>query len=112
MNPQQPETPAYQPASTPAAPSPTSTNKRKILALWLLIGPTALIIGSLLLYAVVNFILASTAPTPTTNELTGPTSPVATILNVILFLVGALSVAAWLPGIIAGIVLLTTSKHN
>ena len=113
MNPQQqPEIPTYQPAAAQTSSAPTSRNNRKILALWLLIGPTALIISSILLYAVVNFILGATAPAPTSDELIGPSSPVQTILNVILFLAGTLSVIAWLPGIIAGIILLATSKTN
>jgi hypothetical protein len=113
VNPQQqPEVPTYQPASTQTSSTPTGRNNRKILALWLLIGPTALIISSILLYAVVNFILGATAPTPTSGELIGPSSPVQTILNVILFLAGMLSVITWLPGIIAGIILLATSKKN
>lgn len=113
MDHERPEAPAYQPPAGQAIPAINGKNTRRVIALWLLIGPTALIIGSLLLYAIVNFILASTMPaTPPEGEAFGSQSPIQTILNVILFLVGAVSVMTWLPGIIAGIVLLTTEKKS
>lgn len=112
MDQQQPALP-HQPSADQAAPATAPTkNKRKILALWLLIGPTALIIGSIILYAIVNFILASTMTAPAEGETFGPQSPIQSILNIILFLVGAISVVTWLPGIIAGIILLTTQKKS
>ena len=71
-------------------------------ALICLIAPTALFVGSIILYAVVNFLLAGSPD--------ADTSPVKTIVNVLLFLVGAVTVATWLPGIIVGVVLLVTRK--
>jgi hypothetical protein len=110
MDQPQPEAPTYQsPAEQTTATAPTR-NKRKILALWLLIGPTALIIGTLILYAIVNFLVASTTPAPAEGDMFGSQSPIQSILNVILFLIGTISVITWLPGIIAGIILLTTKK--
>jgi small-conductance mechanosensitive channel len=108
---QQPEVPAYQPpvASSPTA-QPATKNTRKIVALWLLIGPTALIVGSIILYAVANLIMSSIAPA--TGEELGGQSVVRTIVNILLFLVGAVSVLTWLPGIIVGIILLTTQKKS
>ena len=85
------------------APAVPTNNNRKILALWLLIGPTALIIGSILLFAIVNFLFSSQL-----NE----GSVIKSIINIILFLAGAISVVTWLPGIIAGIILLTTQKKS
>jgi len=80
-------------------------------ALICLIGPTALIIISILLYAIVNFIVGSTAqPSPSDADLFVQQSPVHTISNIVLFVVGAISVATWLPGIIVGIILLATRK--
>jgi len=69
-----------------------------------LILPTALIFFSMLAYAVANFI--SGADSASSSDL----STGQMIINVILFLIGALGVAAWLPGIIAGIILLVTRK--
>lgn len=108
---QQPEVPAYQPPveSSPAA-QPAAKNTRKIVALWLLIGPTALIVGSIILYAVANLIMSSI--TPAAGEELGGQSVVQTIVNILLFLVGAVSVLTWLPGIIVGIILLTTQKKS
>jgi hypothetical protein len=105
MDQQPPQAPAYQPpANQTIAPAPQGKNKRKILALWLLIGPTALIVGSIILFAIINFALSGT-----NNE--GLTTFRA-ILNIFMFLAGAISVLTWLPGIIAGIVLLATEKKS
>lgn len=113
MDQTQPDIPAYQPPTEQIAPSTSVINKkRKTLALWLLIGPTALIIASIILYAVVNFIVASTAPAPINGELFNTPSPLRMVTNVLLFLVGTVSVITWLPGIIIGIVLLTTEKKS
>lgn len=108
MNPEQPQNEPQQPqqvAHTPTAepmPAATPTARKKshtVLALFLLLGPTALIVVSFILYAVVNFAFSNSA-------LPGAESPVQTILNVFLFLAGTVSVLTWLPGIIIGIILL------
>ena len=70
-----------------------------------LIGPTALIVGALLIYATVNFITGTTEP-----QNSGDSDVARTITNVVLFLVGATSVATWLPGLIVGIILIATRK--
>lgn len=104
--------PAHTPLEQSAAPlQPTAPNNRKrtIIALWLLIGPTALIVSSVVLYAIANFLFGAAAPTPD-GAMFGESNPVQKIINVILFLIGAISVAAWLPGLIIGIVLLATRK--
>ena len=108
---------------------------RKKLAQWLLIGPTALIIASIALSGILNLASNAVTPAPTgdTNTVTtdpdaprslfgedeqsdspemlfGETTPLETAGNVILFLAGAIGVLAWLPGIIAGTILLATRK--
>lgn len=94
----------------PVSSAPKS-KKQLVWALVCLIGPTALIVISILAYAIVNFISGSTVETsPSGEELFGETSPVKVIFNVILFVLGALSVATWLPGIIVGIILLAKRK--
>lgn len=101
--------PQYRPPqpTTHTTVSQAKSKKQFVWALICLLGPTALIIVSVLLYAIVNFITASVAGTDTQgfND-----SPVRTISNVILFLIGAVSTLTWLPGIIVGIVLLATRK--
>ena len=78
------------------------TNRLKLVwGLISLIGPTALIIIALLGYAVANFAFASFEQP----------SQAKTILNIVMFLVGAVSVLTWLPGIIVGIILLATRKQ-
>lgn len=76
-----------------------------------LIAPTASIVVALLLYAVANFFIGATAePSVTNDELFGDTSMGSTIINVMLFLVGALATLTWLPGIIVGIILIAIRK--
>jgi len=79
------------------------TNKTKLVwGLICLIAPTALLIVSILLYAIVNFVFSGMSP---------ETGSVPTIVNVLLFLCGTLVVFTWLPGIIIGIVLLATRPN-
>lgn len=103
-------TPPLQQASTD---TPKAANhKRTAIILWLMIGPTALFIGTLLLYGVVNFALIATAPELIENggDPFSEPNPVRTVINIILFTIGAASTAAWLPGLIIGIILLVTGK--
>ncbi len=111
MDQPQPETSTQQlPDEQPVVATPTSNKKRKVLALWLLLAPTALIVSIAILYSIVNFIAVSTAPTPIEGELFAQPSPIQATINLILFAVGAISAIAWLPGLIAGIILLATQK--
>jgi len=84
--------------------------KRTKGALWALIAPTSLFIVTFILFAIINWIFNPTMwPTADTEALT-PTPIGFTIANIILFLAGTISVITWLPGIITGIVLLSTKK--
>ena len=71
-----------------------------IAGLWLLIAPTALLIVTFLLYAIINFVFFSV----------GGNDIARVILNVLLYIAGVIGVLTWLPGIIVGIVLLATRK--
>lgn len=105
--------PAYTPPqhSAQTAEAKSADRKRRAIALWLLIGPTALIVGSLFLYAIVNFLLSAGAPEATTGATAiAEQNPIQSILNVILFALGAVSVITWFPGLIIGIILLTTGR--
>lgn len=101
--------------------------KRTKLALWFILGPTLLLFATLLGYAVVNFAIGGISQsTPATcidsgdfsqsvttdeacqSDLFANPSPVKTALNIVFFLTGAIGVLTWLPGLIAGIVLLAT----
>jgi hypothetical protein len=79
-----------QPATTASVATAANNRKRTILALWLMIGPTALIVASILLYAIANFIMALTMPQA--SSMFAAQSLGQTIVNVILFIVGAISV--------------------
>ncbi len=64
-------------------------------------------------YAILNFIAGSQEAAQVASDSlfaeAGP-SPLHTIGNVLLFLVGAIAVMTWLPGIIIGIILLSTRQ--
>lgn len=91
---------------------PTGVSRRTKIALWLMIAPTALIIVVFMLFAILNFVFYTPAAAPAEGELftESPSSLFTTISNVILFVVGAISVTTFLPGLITGIVLLATRK--
>lgn len=93
----------------------TTVNQRsnKLKLVWgliCLLGPTAIIILAIFVYAMVNFISGSMSNPNSSDELFGNTSPIHSVMNVVLFLVGGLSVVVWFPGIIIGIILLATRK--
>lgn len=81
-------------------------------ALVCLIGPTALIIISVIAYAVVNFVTASATPQAANDELFANQPFGINIFNIILYLAGATAALTWLPGIIAGIVLLALRRRT
>ena len=80
------------------------SNKKKLTwGLVCLVGPTLLLILTILLYAAANFI---------TSASSGGSGGSNTIANVLLYLVGAATALTWLPGVIVGIVLLATRKPH
>lgn len=92
-------------------PTTHKTSTRTKTALWLLIGPTALIVISLLLYAIVNLFMSNTeTPAPADGQLFAEQSTGNAVINTLLFLVGVIGSISWLPGLITGIVLLATAK--
>lgn len=115
MESQQNDQPAFAPAQ-PTTPTPIdaiakSNHKRTILALWLMIGPTALIIVTIALYALSNFISEQIDPGPDlTTTMYGAPTLGGMLINFALFIIGATAIMAWLPGLITGIVLLATKK--
>lgn len=131
--------PQFQPQPQPEPqPSPTPVKKRSrrtTVALWLLLGPTTLLIVSFLLFALINWMTAGIAPEPSTANCstTGGTYSAETgittandaecslfgdsngagnttnvVANIMMFIVGAISFITWLPGIIIGSILLAT----
>ena len=110
---------AQQTVPYPAPSQPTDPAARarvnKLKFRWgliALIGPTALLIITLTAYAVINFALSTnTTSTMDSSTMFASTAPITTVVNIILFVVSAVVVLTWLPGIIAGIVLLATRKR-
>lgn len=112
MDQQQPQEPTGH-ASTPIQTTYIPIDrKRKKIALLLLIGPTALIISSVILYAILNFVFSSISQGSNEGEMFATQSPIQHVVNVLLFLVGSVSVLAWVPGIIGGIILLATKRES
>ena len=109
--------PNTSPIPTPPANNATSIQKtNKLKTTWgiiCLVAPTALVIVSVLAYVILNLIAGSQETAHVASDSlfseAGP-SPLRTIGNVILFAVGAITVVTWLPGIIIGIILLTTRQ--
>lgn len=94
--------PPYQPV--PFTPEQIEVIRRKnkqklVWGLVCLLGPTALLIATILLYAIVNLMVSGISD--------GTGSPA---INVLLFLVGTITIVTWLPGIIIGIILLATRQ--
>ena len=87
------------------------SNKKKLVwGLICLIGPSVLLVVSLTAYAVINFMVNTNASAPAGDSLSADTNPIAVITNVMLFIVGSITVLTWLPGIIIGIILLASRK--
>ena len=84
----------------PTQPARHTMTVRTKAALWLMIGPTALFIVTFMLFAMTNWVVSSFAPV----------SIATTIINILLFIAGSVSMLTWLPGLIVGIVLLATAK--
>lgn len=110
-----PQTPPVQAAPTPQPTNITQiqkSNKRKLVwGIICLVGPTALLIISILLYALFNAMNTPSAAPSESESLFGETTPMQTITNVVLYLVGIVSVTTWLPGVIVGIILLAGRKR-
>lgn len=119
----------------PDAQQPPYTNRKKVtgrtkLALWLLIGPTALIAVCIISFSVANAVsgnipnglpdscaqsalLDGSADTKDcTDSLFGKTTATESIINSILFTFMGIGVLTWFPGLIAGSVLLAKRPEN
>jgi hypothetical protein len=111
MNPQQEQDTPSQPSEPTLVETPLnaptqeeSKKSHKKLGLVLLIGPSALLVLTFALYAISNLITNSAAPS--SGELFAQPSPISSVINILLFLLGTVGVITWLPGIIIGIILL------
>lgn len=87
-----------------------ASNKQKFTwGMICLIAPTALLFITIVCYAVINFVAESAAPSG--NAIEATPSNAQTIVNIIMFLIGAVATLTWLPGIIVGIVLLSKRQR-
>ncbi len=75
-----------------------------------MVGPAALFVIAIILYAATNFFISIGASgSPASNDLFGDSSeasPLRAISNIILYLFSAISILTFLPGMIVGIILL------
>lgn len=105
----------------------TEAKKSLALPLFLIIGPAAILILSILLYAVISFAAAAvtTAVSPPTGMSDSetplgisnsagyefPETPIAqAIANIILWLVAAVSMLAFIPCLVIGIIMLSSRR--
>ena len=92
----------------PTAPA-TPHNKSIKMPIILMVWPVATIILTILSYALANFLMGSS---PTDDGLFGETGIVKTVLNVLLFITGMLSIFLGPISFIIGLVLLIVRKTN
>lgn len=77
-----------------------------------MIGPALSVIAAIILYAVINFAITSTSPESTNQQdLFGETSMFKTITNILLFLLSSIGMLAFIPCLIAGIVILHRRRN-
>lgn len=79
-----------------------SNNKKLLWGIVCLVGPTMLLILGVQGYAIANFMFGG---------LSGDDSAARPFVNILLFLIGIVSILTWLPGIIGGIILLAKRQH-
>jgi hypothetical protein len=91
-----------------SSPALVKANKRKKLALWLMLGPAGLLITTFLLFALINLLFFSTADAG--NFLFPSAPPYQSFIVFLLFITAAVSFLAFVPGLIIGIVLLIIRK--
>lgn len=101
------------------------------LPIFLIIGPALGLILSIFIYAVVNFIFSGVTAEPTSTsevslsdgasiaqgvdssaDLYGDSSMVRTTSNILLFLIGSVSVLAFIPCLIFGIIILNKRRNS
>lgn len=119
MNPKQPQPLSHSfdtPASSDTAPSQAPTPKKGVMGpLLLMFAPGILLVATIALYAVINLI-STPADTPAPSggdpeQLFGnEDTPFRTVLNVITFMSGAVSILASLPCFIGGLIWLIRRK--
>ena len=83
---------------------------RKKIAVWLMIGPTALFVVTFILY-VIALAFADTPPADTSGALFATPSPLVTFADIVLLAVTVIAMLTWLPAMVIGIVLLATKKR-
>lgn len=71
----------------------------------LLVGPSTLFLLAVLLNAIVNFVVGSSQPSGTDQLFPQPT-PFSTVASVVTFIMAAMSIVTWIPGLIIGIIFL------
>ena len=99
--------------------APASTQQilkaNKLETIWgivCLVGPTALLVVTILGYAILNFAFgASWGYAHGDSSLFPEPTPLHSFVNILLFLVGVVSVLTWVPGIVVGIILLSTRRR-
>ena len=103
----------------------TKQKKSLKLPIFLIVAPALGFILSTILYAIINFIVASSIPEPApsisegagiaqgvdaSSDLYGETPVFQTIANIVLFLLGSISMLAFVPCLVIGIIILNRRR--
>jgi len=83
------------------------TNKK--LALFLIFGPITMILVSIIVYAIANFVIGGSVSYSGDSGSDQPA--IMTVINVVLFLVSAIGLLALIPCFIIGIILVHRQNH-
>lgn len=110
-----PEVPADKAVEQVTTTPPVITQKKRYkLAVILMVWPVCALLLSIALYALINYLTSVFTPTPPAGEtqLFSSQPPLVSVLNIVLFMVGALAVALGPISFIAGIVLLIIRSNR
>ena len=96
--------------STTIQSNENGLSPRTLASIWLLTGPTVLLVVVSLLVAILNMVFNPTMWMRADTEPYAATPLGFTVANVLLFGIGSLALIAWLPALITGIILIATRK--
>jgi hypothetical protein len=103
--PQPEQQPPYQPVNGEPAVAPKKSLKWPII---LMVWPSASLVLSILLYAIVNAVIASAAD----PAMFGSSNPARIILNIVIFITGGLALTAGPISFVVGLVLFIQRKSK
>ena len=89
-----------------------ATKKSLKLPIFLIIGPAIAVIGSIILYAVVNFLIAGATTDTASSSLFGEQPILKIIVNVVLYILGTGGMLAFVPCLVIGVIILSKRRNR